>query len=78
MTTTVIIEAHCPDDVEVQVLVMENRTIEDSVILQDGETKEVHVFDQREVSVKEVKRFKPVADPGPAHSEAAPGPTESG
>ena len=62
MTTNVTIEAHCQDDIEVQVILMDNRTIVDSAMLKDGETKEVHVYDSREVLVKEVRRFQPPAD----------------
>ena len=53
MTTTVIIKAHCSSDKEVKVIVRDKLTGEDFT-LQDGETAEHYVYDEREISVQEV------------------------
>lgn len=53
MTTTVIIKAHCARDKEVHVTLNDNGVLSED-ILQDGETIEKVVYDNRTVTVKEV------------------------
>lgn len=57
MTTTVKVEAHCGTDTEVQVRVTGDNSVE-SITLQDGESAERHVYDDLQVTVKEVKKEK--------------------
>lgn len=53
MTTTVKVEAHCDaNSTEVQVVQSDGAT----TVLQDGETHELHVHDDREVTVREVRK----------------------
>lgn len=53
MTTTVKIEAHCSDDKEVSVSINSVQSGENHK-LQDGEAGEYIVYDDREITVKEV------------------------
>lgn len=52
MTSTVKVTAHCSHDKHV--LVLMNGVVFD--IVDDSETKEYHIYDEREISVKEVSK----------------------
>lgn len=56
MTTTVIVQAHCTSDKEVQVRVADEATdlTLEAVTLQDGESRQFVVFDTRDITVREV------------------------
>lgn len=56
MTTTVIVKAHCANNKEVQVKITDiaTGTEVDSFTLQDGEQADRVVYDDRELTVKEV------------------------
>ncbi|BBL75983.1 hypothetical protein [Methylomagnum ishizawai] len=56
MTTTVSIEAHHPPDKEVSVSITENGQTVEAFALRDGESAQRHVYDGREISVKEVAK----------------------
>jgi LEA14-like dessication related protein len=56
MTTTVTIEAHCSQTVQVQVRVYESPDNYVETVLQDGEKQTVYVYDQRSVAVAEVPK----------------------
>lgn len=53
MTSTVIIRAHCSANKEVKVKIDDGDAAE-SFTLQDGESAERYIYDDREISVKEV------------------------
>lgn len=53
MTTTVIVKAHCANNKEVHVTLNDNGVLSED-ILQDGETIEKVVYENREIKVKEV------------------------
>ena len=52
MTTTVTVKAHCASTKEVIVSV----TAEPDRVIQDGEEAEVYAYDDRLISVREVKK----------------------
>lgn len=55
MTTTITVAAHCNPDTEVQVTVTDSRfATPELTILQDGETTEKVVFDDRSITIREV------------------------
>lgn len=59
MTTTVIVQAHVSEDKEVKVTITDDCTDKgcaavEEITLQDGESTERHVYDGREIVVKEV------------------------
>lgn len=59
MTSIVKVAAHCADNKEVQVLVTVNDEVKESFVLQNGESREVLIYDERTVTtfeqVKEVQ-----------------------
>lgn len=52
MTTTVKVEAHCSSNKEVVVEISTRKTLE-SIILEDGEQREVLAYDDRKIRVFE-------------------------
>lgn len=56
MTTTVKIEAHLSREKEVVVEVNEDGAVIERITLQDGERAERYVYDNREISVREVAK----------------------
>lgn len=56
MTTTVIVQAHCSSDKEVQVRISDEATdlVLEAVTLQNGESRQFVVFDDRDLTVREV------------------------
>ncbi len=58
MTTTVKVTAHCNEGFEVRVDVIDDNGLVDSAssVIQDGESAEVVVFDDRFVTVREVAK----------------------
>ena len=52
MTTTVKIEAHCNEKTEVKIELQDNDSME-LFTLQDGEAKELHVYDDKVVTIQE-------------------------
>lgn len=54
MTTTVKIFAHMSSEKEVHITVNDNDKIIEEIVLQDGESAERSVFDDRKISVMEV------------------------
>lgn len=54
MTTTVVIKAHCASTKQVQVKITDGENLVDNFVVQDGETAERVVFDEREITVREV------------------------
>ncbi len=56
MTTEIIVNAHCGSDKEVKIKITGENQPEE-IILQDGESNNsLYVYDDREISVKEVKK----------------------
>lgn len=55
MTTNVVVTAHCADTKEVKVSIHTENTGE-AYTLQDGESGEYVVYDDREITVKEVEK----------------------
>lgn len=57
MTTNVKIQACCADDTQVEIrLIAESELKNDLIILQNGESHELHVYEDRKVTVNEVKK----------------------
>lgn len=57
MTTTVIVQAHCSSDIEVKVRLKDSSgKVVEEVTLQDKEETMKYIYDDREISVKEVKK----------------------
>ena len=56
MTTSVKVEARCGNDTEVEVTVTDPNTDTERFVLQDGESAECYVYDDRVITVKEVKK----------------------
>lgn len=60
MTTTVTIQAHCSADKEVAIAVFDIVDDEPRIIetyeIQDGETKELLAYDNRQISVQEIRK----------------------
>lgn len=55
MTTTVIVKAHCASDKEVYVTMNDNGVMSADV-LQDGETIEKVVYDNKSITVQEINK----------------------
>jgi len=58
MTTTVKVEAHCSTSVEVKVQIIDKGNVDAVDVLQDGESKDYTIYDDREITVKEVPKDK--------------------
>lgn len=56
MTSSVIVRAHCPENIEVVALVHLSGTSTQEFVLNNGEEKEWPVFDSRIVEVFERKK----------------------
>jgi hypothetical protein len=56
MTTTVKVEAHCPEYIEVIVLTSISGKTLNTVVLQDGDTGTFHAYDNQVVTVREHKK----------------------
>ena len=58
MTTTVKIEAHCSNEIEVLINVIDQhgRTNDETFTIQDGESAERFVYDGRVVTVSEITK----------------------
>lgn len=57
MTTTVTVSAHCdPETTQVRVKISGEQLQEDLTVLQDGESADFHVYDGREITVREVPK----------------------
>ena len=56
MTTTVRIDAHLANDKEVSVSILGDSGEIEHFVLQDGESEERHVYDDRIIMVKEVMK----------------------
>ncbi len=56
MTTTIKILAHCASSKEVHIKMSAPNTSDINVILQDGESNEQDVYDNRVLEVKEVEK----------------------
>lgn len=56
MTTTVTIHAHCNADTEVVIKTVGDLRREKDVVIQDGESHSCYVYDDRTVTVCEVKK----------------------
>jgi hypothetical protein len=54
MTSSVKVSAHCGDNKKVQINVVEHDGVENTIYLENGETTEISVYDEKSVSVKEV------------------------
>lgn len=65
MTSKVTIEAHCSSSKEVHISVAGGYTGENRV-LQDGESTEFYVYDEREVNVREVEKSETTTEFDPA------------
>lgn len=60
MTTKIVVHAHCATNKEV--LITLNGGTE--AVIQDGETYDLHVYDEREVSVRERLKAQPADGTG--------------
>lgn len=56
MTTTVIVNAHLSTDKEVKVAIIDSNENEETFTLQDGESGEYTVYDDRTLTIKEVEK----------------------
>ena len=56
MTTTVIVQAHCADTKEVIITVEELGNRVEEFTLQDGEEKELVVYDNRVATIIEIEK----------------------
>jgi len=56
MTTSVKVEAHCPDDIEVVVLTSASGKTLSTAVLQDGDTGLFYAYDNQVVTVREHKK----------------------
>jgi len=56
MTTTVIINAHCDDKTEVQIGILDKGIVVEEHTIQDGESSEQVVYDDRMIKVREIKK----------------------
>ena len=59
MTTTVKVEAHCSPTKEVVISIEDGNTGE-TIVLQDGEKREVYAYDARRITVYEHEKAIPV------------------
>ena len=55
MTTRITVSAHCTDDKEVEVQIIDNERMDISFI-QSGETRDYHVWDSRVIKVREIPK----------------------
>ena len=56
MTTTVTVKAHCdPKTTKVKIQTVDNSNPQPDVFIEDGEEREVVVYDERSVTVSEVE-----------------------
>lgn len=55
MTTTVIVEAHCSKEKEVQIII-DNGDTGNTEVIQNGETWRGAVYDLKSIKVQEVKK----------------------
>lgn len=63
MTTTVTVSAHCdPETTQVRVSISGDQLQEDMTILQDRESAHFHVYDGREITVREVPNRGVIGD----------------
>ncbi|MNG41474.1 hypothetical protein D3C84_1306810 [compost metagenome] len=53
MTSSVKVSAHCARDKEVVVVVTNAGVLVEEIVLQDGEAREVMIYDERAVSSRE-------------------------
>ena len=60
MTSAVKVSAHCANTKEVVVVVTNNAVVVEEFVLQDGEVKEVMIYDERVVSTYERVKETPV------------------
>jgi len=58
MTTTVIVHAHCTDDIKVKIQTNDPSNPQPDVFIDDGETHQAVVFDERTLTVSEVPKEK--------------------
>lgn len=57
MTTTVSVSAHCDKETtEVKVITRSPGATDETTTLQDGESTDVYAYDDRVITVKEVKK----------------------
>lgn len=61
MTSVVLVKAHCADNKEVHVVVSRGDEVVETFVLQNGEAKEVLIYDDRVVTSYELLK-EPVAD----------------
>lgn len=54
MTTSVKVSAYCSDTKQVNIAVTENGSVIETKVLQDGESTDLAVYDNRTVTVLEV------------------------
>lgn len=59
MTSIAKVAAHCSDNKEVHVVVTRGDDVVETFVLQNGETKEVYVYDDRVVSTYEMLKEQP-------------------
>lgn len=56
MTTTVKVEAHCSTSVQVRIQEIDGDRGPVETVIQDGETYENHVYDNKEIIIKEEQK----------------------
>lgn len=56
MTTAVKIEAHLSAEKEVKVTIMDDNSDTEEFTIQDGKTVDCHVYDGRQIIIKEVEK----------------------
>jgi len=57
MTTTVTVSAHCdPETTKVEVQILDGETDGQNTYLEDGESTDYHVYDDRKIIVAEIPK----------------------
>lgn len=60
MTSVVIVKAHCADNKEIHVVVSKGEEVTETYVLQNGEAKEVLIYDDRTVTSYELLKDEAV------------------
>ena len=75
MTTTVTVQAHCSENTEVVVMLSSNDDV-DTTVLQDGQSIERYIYDDRAIVVRErgkAEEAPVLMDESPIISDECPG-----
>ena len=56
MTTKVTINAHCASTTQVEIIITNSEIDLERIVLQDGESTDVYVYDDRSIQVRESEK----------------------